>query len=208
MTNPAPAACLNQLYSSKPNQRGGTLIAEDVTSLEEHRGWVPLIDAYRPKRCDHCQSDTLHGHGTRSRPLRMGDGWVSSEEIRRYRCVNCGAIWQVLPGPIARHLHHPWDVVQEAVEGAEAVSPTGRKVRRRVAARTLSRWARRLTMSALVLVQLYAASVEEPVLVLDEVTSRGELVDALAAVEMVEPSHKISEVAAWVHRLGPGYRLM
>lgn len=84
------------------SQKGGTKIADEVMDWEEHLRRMETVDGYRPARCDHCRCGRLHGHGRRVRVL-AGDVLVSLE-IRRYRCVECGAVWQVLPGLLARQL--------------------------------------------------------------------------------------------------------
>ena len=208
MADPAIPACLNRLYSSKPEQRGGTLIAEDVTSLEEHRQWMSSVDGYRPEECGHCQGSVLHGHGLRTRTLRMEDDVTFAEAIYRFRCADCGGIWQVLPAVIARWLHRTWALVQRASESVEAVAGTRPSGSPRVPPRTVRRWARRLAMGALLLVQVVALSTTAVDVSFEPSTTRGEFVDALAAAECVTGTQKIAEVAEWLHRLSPGLRLM
>ena len=61
-TPPAAPACLCTPYSSKPDQKGGTLIFEGVDSLQEHRQLLGDPDAYRPQRCGCCGCLRLHAH--------------------------------------------------------------------------------------------------------------------------------------------------
>ncbi len=207
MTDPAVPACLTTAYTSKPGQRGGTLIAEDVCSLDDHRHWVALVDAYRPERCASCLYETLHGHGRRSRLLRMGD-WSIEEEIRRFQCKGCGGIWQILPAVIARRLHRAWGVVQSAAEGAGAIAETEGPQETTVPRRTIRRWVARLALSACVLVQALALSVEDSAAAVETGATRGELVDALAAAGSVVDARKLADVAGWLHRIVPGVRLV
>ncbi len=208
MTDPAVAACLTAPYSSKPSQRGGTLIAEDVRDLEDHRHWVGLVDAYRPDRCASCLCPTLHGHGLRSRLLRMGV-WSIEEEIRRFRCQGCGGIWQVLPAVIARWLHRTWGVVQSAAQAAGAIAGSGGEPREpAVPRRTVRRWVARLGLMACVLVQVLSSSVETSLPAVETGATRGELVEALVAADSVGAANKLADVAGWIHRVVPGVRLM
>ena len=104
-------------------KQGGTLIAEDVWSFEEHRSRMETPSGYRPEGCPRCDG-FLHGHGCRWRKLR--DQPDSAEEaIRRYLCPECGAVWQVLPAFIARHLHRTWGAIQSRLVAAGVLERTG-----------------------------------------------------------------------------------
>lgn len=210
MTHPAIPACLNTPYTSKPSQKGGTLIAEDVVDLEEHRRrlWDP--DAYRPAECFNCGSDLLHAHGFRERRL-VDEGGMSWEEIRRYLCASCHGVWQVLPAMICRHLHRPWEVVQSAVAAQGVVEPEGPERGPKLPGQTVGRWMGRLMMSALVLTQALVgagAAVSDVIGRVGMDCTRGELVDALAAADVVQGPRKLEQLAGWIHRLVPGVRLM
>lgn len=52
-----PDPCLTS--SRKSRYKGGTIIAEDVWSVEEHRRRVAAPDAYRPPACLACGFGTL-----------------------------------------------------------------------------------------------------------------------------------------------------
>lgn len=140
------SAVLNTPYAAKSGQRGGTIIAESVREVEEHRRLVES-GGYRPEGCPRC-GRFLHAFGQRQRKLRDLSGSTTQESICRYRCRPCRAVWQVLPGFIARHLHRTWDVVQTAL--AELSSPQRPATR---ATSTLRRWRGRLASSAVVLIQ-------------------------------------------------------
>ncbi len=208
MPLPAAPVCLTAPYSAKPSQKGGTLIAEEVLGIDEHRLLVES-GAYRPEGCLLC-GRFLHVLDQRTRKLR--DQPDSPEElICRYRCRPCRAVWQVLPAFIARHLHRTWEAVQSAVVAAGALERTGseRRVTRKPS--TLGRWLRRLASSALVMTQALVgtgAPVEAVLKELGAWCTRGELVEALAGAGVVDKQRKLEYLACWIHRLAPGLRLM
>lgn len=208
MPIPAAPAYLTTPYAAKPGQKGGTLIAESVCEIDEHRRLLKS-DGYRPAGCLLC-GRSLHVLDLRPRKLR--DQPDSAEElICRYRCRPCGAVWQVLPGFIARYLHRTWGAVQSAVVAAGGLERTGseRRVTRKPG--TLRRWLGRLASSALVLMQALVGAGAKVGSVLRELGAwciRGELVEALARASLVEKERKLQDLACWIHRLSPGLRLM
>jgi len=123
---PAPPSCLMRPYSSKPGQKGGTLIAEDVHDLATHLERLLDPDGYRPERCPRCGHDCLHVHDYRLRmPRDQPRGSMIS--ICRYACAaeDCGACWQVLPAFLARHLQRAWETIERAaLPDAAPVAPT------------------------------------------------------------------------------------
>jgi len=191
MDPPAVSPCLTRPYSSSPDQKGGTLIA-DVHDLEEHEERLAAPDAYRPEKCPTCGCTTLHAHDFRTRKFGAAD----EIQFRRYRCQGCLAAWMVLAAFVARWLHQRWDRVQRAVAGTDGTVPR----------RTVLRWLERLRSAALVLVQVLGEAAPE--LQLETSWSRGELVDHLADVGRVDAGRKLAALAAWIHRLSPGLRLM
>ncbi len=210
MTHPAAEVCLTTPYSSKPGQKGGTLIAEDVITLDEHHRRLADPDLYRPDRCGHCGSSGLHAHDFRERVLRA-DPVTPVEQFRRYLCAACRAVWQVLPVFIARHLHRRWEVVQTASVDAGVVASSGTERRVEVPPRTTMRWAMRLRASAARLTQVLAVTGGDLVEVLGSVgtaCTRAELVDGLGVAGLISPERKLEQLAGWVHRLLPGIRLM
>ena len=97
MPDPASLSCLYRPYSCKSSQKGGTLLADKVLNLADHIRILSDPDGYRPSSCPTCGFHFMHAHDFRVRRLR-GDpetGWI---DLRRYRCPDCGAVWQVLPG--------------------------------------------------------------------------------------------------------------
>lgn len=190
---PAPP-CLYRPYSSR--QKGGTLIALEVRDVETHLARVRSPDGYRPAVCPTCGHAVMHAHDRRTRQCQLA-GAPPQVPIVRHRCAHpdCGAQWQTLPGFLARHLHFVWSSVEEACEGRV---PTGRRPSRR----TTRRWLGRLESSAVQLVRLACDAGGEAAAKLRAaiVETRRELVDALGL--------SFAEVAAWVHQLQPGVRLM
>src|SRR6266849_5739253 len=142
---PDPEACLVRLRPS--TQKGGTIIAEDVTERATHERRICDPDGYRPPFCPACGERHLHVHDYRERVLRAEpDTPVGT--IVRHACVACRAIWQVLPAFIARHLWRTWRVVAhtltpDAGRPAAAEAPRWPKVPGRTARRWRARWRRR-----------------------------------------------------------------
>jgi len=167
LSPPQAPRYLDEPYSS--SQKGGTLIAEDVTDLKTHEQRLSDPDAYRPRCCPRCGHDKLHRHGFRDRKLwgERGedlDGLDNSLEekkkkeeerpgevikIVRHRCANaeCKACWQTVPALLARCLWRRWVVVEAATVGRRPhnwppVPPRTRRrwmARLRAAARVLTR---------------------------------------------------------------------
>jgi len=209
MLEPAVPAYLNSTYASKPAQRGGTLIAEDVTDLATHRERVAGVDDYRPQSCVHCGRKP-HVLDIRSRRLRDQPG-TGFEDIRRYRCRRCRAVWQVLPGCIARYLHRTWGAVQSQLVAAGRLVATGAEWRVRLKPQTLRRWLGRLESSAVVLMQSLAEAGALLPAILKELgidCSRLELVEALSCHGVTIATRKLEELAGLLHRVTPGLRLM
>ena len=132
--------------------------------------------------------------------------------VLQFRCAldGCGATWRILPAFLARHLWHAWKVVEQVVRPAPATAPT--TTRPRIAATTRGRWLARLSSSARVLVAVLAISAG---VVLEEVAqrvglmgTRGELVRVYVAMTAPPASERLSSLAALVHRLERGIRLM
>ena len=197
LSPPQPPKYLEQPYAS--SQKGGTLIAEDVTDLETHGRRLCHPDGYRPSCCPRCGHGVLHVHDYRSRVLRA-DPEEPETKVVRYGCVgaDCGARWLILPMLLARHLWRRWAVVEATTEGRRPIkwSP--------VPARTQRRWRARLGMAGRGLTQVLAASgaaaLETVAQRLGLWPTRREVVLALGVA--------FSCAAALVHRLAPGVRLM
>jgi hypothetical protein len=205
-----PEECLCHRYL--PSQKGGTLIAEDVLTLEHHEKMLST-GGYRPHLgCPKCAGH-LHIHDYRGR-LLLADP-ASLITVVRFLCYSCGATWQVLPAFVARHLWRSWQTVERAVERAhqaptlanDSVPPSTE-----IPERTLRRWLTRLVASAALLV-VTLSTAETPLLasVAGAVGlggSRRDLVDVHARIRVVPVGQRLMQIAALVHRLAPGVRLM
>ena len=130
--------------------------------------------------------------------------------VLQFRCAldGCGATWRILPAFLARHLWHAWKVVEQVVRPAPPMTTTGP----RVAATTRGRWLARLSSSARVLVAVLAISAG---VVLERVAqrvglmgTRSELVCVYVSMTVPPASERLSSLAALVHRLERGIRLM
>jgi hypothetical protein len=202
--SPAPEACLCRPYPS--SQKGGTLIAEDVHDLATHELRLEDPDAYRPAACPRCGAG-LHIHDLRPRVLH-GEPHAATE-VLRFRCADherCGAAWQILPAFLARCLWGSWSRVSEAL-AAGSSSP--------VPARTRRRWRARLASTARLLVAVLSTAT-------DGMWARFAMRVGLEArrLDLVQhdsaelsssgatPSASWARLAAALHRLSPGVRLM
>ena len=121
-----------------------------------------------------------------------------------FLCAECFATWRVLPAFLARCLWRSWDFVEAALfDGAPA-----RQVP--VPVRTVQRWHARLAQAALAATQALATSgdttLREIAQRLGLEAPRGALVKAYA--EATKSSSLLAPLAALLHRLSPGLRLM
>ena len=212
---PGPEACLVRLRPS--TQKGGTLIAEDVTDRATHDRRMCDPDGYRPSRCPTCGERRLHVHDYRERHLRADpDAQVAT--IVRHECVACAAVWQILPAFIARHVWRTWDVVAHVVTGAARSAPgeppATADPRRwpRVPPRTARRWRARWQRPAPALVQVLAASGAAVWAALARVlrpdATCADLVTAYAREHWPLVGSPVAGVAALLYRLSPRVRLL
>lgn len=209
---PHPPACLVRPYPS--SQKGGTLIAEDVLDRAEHEARLADRDGYRPEYCPGCAHDVLHMHDYRTRCLRAEpDQPVIS--VIRFRCPppGCSARWQVLPAFVARHLWRSWSVVGTTLarpsetEASEPALPCSQTMATRppaVPARTRRRWKARLDSLARMLVQVLASSGDVGL----ETVARRLGLDATRREWVIAMNRSLAALAALVHRLVPGIRLI
>lgn len=194
---PPPPRHLEQPYPS--SQKGGTLIVAEVTDLETHARRLCTPDGYRPAQCPRCGHRVLHVHDYRERVLRA-DPAGAVITVVRYRCaaVACGARWLLLPLLLARRLWRRWTVVTAATEGWRPSAWP------KVPARTVRHWRARLGLAGRRLTQVLAASGAPDLAAvatrLGLTPSRRQLVQALAL--------PLGAVAALLHQLAPGLRLM
>ncbi len=204
---PDPEICLVTARVSR--FKGGTLIDEGVRDLATHERRVCDPDGYRPDRCPRCGYDVLHVHCYPDRHPRGEVGMPAAVRIAQYMCAApaCGATWRVLPMFLARHLWRVWTTVERVVDDTPAPAATPP-----VPARTERRWRSRLAAAARVLVLLFAASGGQR---LEAIASRVGLDATRAALVAVHaelggivPGMHVAAVAALVHRLERGLRLM
>jgi hypothetical protein len=192
-TSPPPpeAACLFRPYPS--SQKGGTLIAADVEDFSTHLARIRSLDGYRPERCPTCDHPVMHVHDYRERQCQLADA-PPVIPIVRHCCANpeCGAQWQTLPGFLARHLHFNWPRVEDVCEGRSSLRDG-----RLPCEKTVRRWLGRLASSAARLVRLLADGGRAAPA---RVHTRHQLIAALGTT--------FATVAAWIHALMPGVRLM
>lgn len=210
--------CLFRLRPS--TQKGGTLICEEVTDLDEHKKRICDPDAYRPKSC-RCGWERLHVHDYRERSPRSASGKLPPVDIIRFGCEPCGARWQILPLFLARHLWRTWDVVERTLmpqssspepqsSSPEPQPKKARKPQRRIPERTVRRWLKRWLRPALPLAQVLAVTGQtawsEFAAGLPGNASCADLVVAYGRQRGA--SQPMAELAALFHRFQPNIRLL
>lgn len=189
--------CLDRPSSS----RGGTLIAAQIEDVEAQREALAQPDRVRPDGgCPTCGTGRMHVHSRRERKL-YGHIGVASIPVLVFRCAReeCQALWRVLPKFLARRLWRAWSTVTDAVE----TKPGGPCP---VPRRTRLRWKARLRERAAVLVAVLAtsgnATLVQRAASLGSGSLRREVLAAFGG-----PS-ALSMLAALIHRLVPGVRVM
>ena len=207
---PSCEACLVRIRPS--SQKGGTIIAEDVTDQAMHDRRICDPDGYRPPFCPTCRGRTLHVHDYRERLLRAEPGEPVASVVR-HECVECKAIWQILPAFIARHLWRSWRVVEHTLTGSGPPSATCGTLRwPRVPERTQRRWRQRWLRPARFLARILATCGEAMWAALAGVLAPGarcaDLVAAYARARETPTGQHLAAVAALVYRLQPKVRLV
>jgi hypothetical protein len=205
---PEPEDCLT--CSRVSRFKGGTLIAEDVHDLDTHRRRLADPDGYRIDRCPRCGCRVLHVHDYPRRRPRGEPGFPPEVPVVRYICVEpaCEATWRILPALLARHLWRVWPTVERTVSTSSPPKPGAAPVPES----TVRRWRARLASVARQLVVLLATSggglLEAIAKRVGLESARSELVDVHAQVVVVPPGRRLADLAALVHRLERGIRLM
>lgn len=206
---PDPEACLVRLRPS--TQKGGTIIAEDVTERITHERRICDPDGYRPPFCPRCGARRLHVHDYRARVLRA-ESETPVATIVRHTCVACEAIWQVLPAFIARHLWRTWPVVAQTLTPDAPPAPAAGRRGPTVPARTARRWRGRWQRSAQTLAQILTASGAATWAALARLLQTDatceDLIAAYARQHGLRVSAALAAVAALIYRLQPRIRLM
>jgi hypothetical protein len=202
---PKYEACLFRLRPS--TQKGGTLIAEDVTDQATHERLICDPDGYRPPFCPRCGSRDLHVHDYRERVLRAEPGKPVIMTVR-YDC-RCEAIWQILPLFLARHLWRTWRVVAHALMADhQASSPSEPQPWPKVPRQTVRRWRARWLRPALVLAQILAACGKATWAALARQAPDATCADLVAAYAREHIGQPLACLAALLYRLQPKVRLM
>jgi hypothetical protein len=209
---PDPEICL--ITSRLSRHKGGTLVDEDVRDLVAHAQRVCDPDGYRPASCPRCGYRGLHVHCYPERRPRGDAGLPPVIRIVQYICASsdCGATWRILPRFLSRHLWRAWATVERVVKLDECAVEPAATPAVPIPERTLRRWRARLAASARVLVVLLAASggpiLEGLATHLGLDTTRGGLVVAHAEHAELAAGERLSALAALVHRLERGMRVM
>lgn len=194
---PAAETCLVSSDASR-GRKGGTLIDERVLELAEHETMMKNPAAYRPAAC-RCGCTRLHLHDRRERRALGPGSTVVTVVI--FLCAKCFATWRVLPAFLARCLWRTWEVVEAAISDGE---------RSQAPARTVQRWKARLAQAARAATQALATSGDSTLRTVAQgvglEASRSALVKAYAAA--TASASMLAPLAALLHRLSPGLRLM
>ncbi len=194
---PAVETCLVSSDASR-GRRGGTLIDERVQTLSVHEAMMKDPASYRPTEC-RCGCRRLHLHDRRERRARSAGSVVVTVVV--FLCAQCRASWRVLPAFLARCLWRTWEVVEAALSGGE---------RPQAPARTVQRWQARLAQPARAATQALATSGDATLRAVAHRVglegTRGALAEAYA--EATSGTSRLAPLAALLHRLSPGLRLM
>ena len=197
---PPPPGCLWRPYTSNPKRKGGTVIVEDVADRETHEQRRRDPDGYRLAGCPGCGHQRLHVHDYVERKRCL-------ITLVRYLCPACRATWRMMPLFLARMLWRSWPVVEAKVLACPP--PAGTPA---VPDRTTRRWRERLRTAvaglAGVLRERGSATVATMAAQVGEAATRFELVVAFAEATGVLIGQRLARLAATVHGLAPGVRLM
>ena len=179
-TNTMPQTQLPPTASQNPSppsstKRGGTLIAHDILTLEQHEAAVCNPELEHPDEgCPHCAGG-LHVHDRRSRCIGGLRG--KRTQILIFECPTCEVVWRVLPAFIPPRRWWAWEPIVEALEGETNTH--------RVPDRTRRRWQARLLVTCvgliMVLAQMASAVLRELARLGPEATL-GEVVEAFGGV--------------------------
>ena len=206
---PEAEACLTQSRASR--YKGGTLIAEDVRDLATHLQRIADPGGYRPGECPRCGGLVLHVHDYPWRKPYGEPGLPLVITLVRHICADpaCRATWRILPEFLARHLWRVWPTVERTVRPRAPPPPPAPAP---IPRRTARRWRERLASAAKQLVLLLATSggtlLEAIAKHAGLDVTRLELVDVHAQEATTPPEGRLADLAALVHRLERGIRLM
>lgn len=208
---PPPEPEDSLIHSRVSRYKGGTLIAEDIREAETHRKRLCDPDGYRPEQCPRCGGRVLHVHDYPRRKVYGEHGVQGEITVVRHICADpsCEATWRILPAFLARHLWRAWPTVERAMRRAEPAPPDAATP---IPRRTTRRWRARLASAAKQLVVLLATSggaqLERLAKSVGLLAPRQALVEAYEHLSSASVSHALGGLAALVHRLERGVRLM
>ena len=197
---PPPPGCLWRPYRSNPKRKGGTVIVKDVGDLETHERRRRDPDGYRLAACPGCGHGKLHVHDYPERKVFL-------ITLVRYLCPACRATWRMMPLFLARMLWRSWPEVE-----AETLGPAPPAEAPRVPRRTVRRWRARLATAAASLVGVLrergSAALAMVAAKVGAAATRLELVVAFTEATGAQVGQRLARLAASVHGLVPGVRLM
>lgn len=205
---PSAEGCLEESRMSR--FKGGTLIDEAIRDLEAHLRQMCDPERYRPKQCPRCGGCVLHVHSYPERHPHGESGWPAVIPIIQYICAfkKCRATWRILPSFLARHLWRAWKTVERVIKPDD--TPTARAPP--IADRTQRRWKARAHSAALSVILLFSSTgsavLEAMASRLGLDASRIELVDEYTEHAGISPGARCEAIAAVIHRLERGIRLM
>ena len=199
---PSDARVLRSPYLDRPRprkQKGGTLLARHLTTLEKHQAALADPALAGQSFCAACRTGGLHMHDRRERLFRGEVGGPGRTQVLIFRCSRrdtCGATWRVLPHFLARHLWRRWTLVGVVLGGS----------RHSVPQRTQQRWRQRLTTAAAVLVALLGqAATRDWIEVAARVSADATRSDVIVAAG---GPGRLATLAAVIDHLEAGVRLM
>ncbi|MBV1904418.1 MAG: hypothetical protein KUG58_12365 [Marinosulfonomonas sp.] len=199
---PSDAQVLHSPYLDRPRprkQKGGTLLARHLTTLEKHQAALANPALAGQSCCAACKIGGLHMHDRRERLFQGEVGGPGRTQVLIFRCsrrATCGATWRILPHFLARHLWRRWTLVGVVLGGS----------RHRVPQRTEQRWRQRLATAAAVMVALLEqAPTHEWTDVAVRAGGDATRSDVIAAAGGPE---RLANLAAIIDHLEAGVRLM
>jgi hypothetical protein len=187
------------------------LIAEDGLDLATHGRRIVDPDGYRPTQCPRCGGQVLHVHDYPRRKPCGEPGAPTEIILVRHICADpaCEATWRIVPAFLARHLWRVWSTVERTVSEAPPSPPRSTAP---IPKRTERRWRARLCASAKQLVVLLATSggalLEAIAKRVSLSAARSALVEVHTQIAEPPPGRRLADLAAIVHRLERGIRLM
>jgi hypothetical protein len=132
--------------------------------------------------------------------VTMADGVVT---VMVFICASCRATWRVLPAFLARRLRRAWGTVESVLQG------TRKSHEPRIPQRTERRWRARLRQTARLPAQVLATSGSSVWRGLAQMVGLdGDRQTLASAFTKSFGGSLLAPLAALLHRLNPGVRLM